>query len=288
MKNGKKIEKLDIEEAWGEIKEKITSGMNKHIPKVKVKENQDIKPVWMNNKVMRKIKKKYHAYKRFLITKQGREYENYIRKRNESAREIRKAKRKHEENIARESRENPTKFWKYVNDKCKTNVGISSLKDKNGNLITSDKGRAEILNNFFTSVFLKEDVTNLPTVEEGEYSNKKEIKDISISAEEVEKKLKKLNTKKAQGPDLIPPRVLQEISKEIAKPLSILFNKSLQEGKVPEEWKYAEVTAIFKKGNKTDPGNYRPVSLTCICCKILEQICKRQHSKPHDRKRIVQ
>ena len=95
----------------------------------------------------------------------------------------------------------------------------------------------------------------------------------------MEKKLKKLNTKKAQGPDLIPPRVLQEISKEIAKPLGILLNKSLQEGKVPEEWKYAKVTAIFNKGNKIEPGNYCPVSLTCICCKILQQF---------DGKRIVQ
>ena len=59
MKNGEKIEKLDIEEAWGEIMEKITNGMNKLISKVKVKvkENHEIKPVWMNNKVMKKINK---------------------------------------------------------------------------------------------------------------------------------------------------------------------------------------------------------------------------------------
>ena len=54
----------------------------------------------------------------------------------------------------------------------------------------------------------------------------------------------------------------------------MLFNKSLEKGVVPKEWKYAEVTAIFKKGNKTDPGNYRPVSLTCICCKIMEQFIR--------------
>ena len=141
-------------------------------------------------------------------------------------------------------------------------------------MITTDDGRAEILNDFFTSVFLKEDLSNIPRVNEGEYSNGKNISSIRITAEEVEKKLKKLNTQKAQGPDQIPPKVLKEISKEIAKPLSILFNKSIEKGIVPTEWKYAEVTAIFKKGNKTDPGNYRPVSLTCICCKIMEEFVR--------------
>ena len=54
----------------------------------------------------------------------------------------------------------------------------------------------------------------------------------------------------------------------------MLFNKSLESGEIPKEWKLAEVTAIFKKGNKTDPGNYRPVSLTYICCKIMEQFVR--------------
>ena len=132
----------------------------------------------MNPKVFRKIKKKYHAYKRYLVTKQGKEYEQYIRKKIECTKEIKKAKKKHERNIAKDCKENPNKFWKYVNEKCKTNVGISSLKDKKGNLITEDKDRAEILNNFFTSVFLKEDVSNLPNIDTGEYSEGKTMKDV--------------------------------------------------------------------------------------------------------------
>ena len=268
------IETLGVEETWEQIKTKIIEGMNKYIPKSKIKDKQKSKPVWMNNKILRKIKKKYHAYKRYLVTKQGKEYEMYIKRRNECSKAIKRAKRKHESNIANESKENPTKFWKYVNEKCKTNVGISSLKDEKGNLVTSDEGRANILNKFFTSVFLKEDTSNLPNVKEGEFSNNKNIGKIKITEQEVEKKLKKLNPQKAQGPDQIPPRVLKEISKEISKPLSMLFNKSLESGEIPKEWKFAEVTAIFKKGNKTDPGNYRPVSLTCICCKIMEQFVR--------------
>ena len=268
------MENKNIEEGWTFLKDKIIDQMNKHIPKSKMTNTKKYKPVWMNDKILRKIKKKYHAFKRYLITKQGKEYEKYIRQRNACKKEIKKAKKKHEENIAKGCKEDPSKFWKYVNDRCKTNVGISSLRDKDGNLKTSDKERADILNEFFTSVFLKEDMTNIPNMGEGSFSKGKIMSDIEITPESVEKKLNALKPNKAQGPDQIPPRVLKELSKELAVPLSILFKKSIEEGKIPEEWKFAEVTAIFKKGNKTDPGNYRPVSLTCICCKLLEQFIR--------------
>ena len=268
------LDTLGVEETWTGIKTKILEMMNKHIPKTEIKDEKRTKPCWMNNKVFRRIKKKYHAYKRYLVTKQGKEYEKYIRERNKCAKEIKKAKKKHEKNIAKDCKENPSKFWKYVNSKCKSNIGISSLKDKKGNLITSDKGRAELLNEFFTSVFLKEDLSNLPKVSEAEYSNGKIINETIITKEEVEKKLKALLPGKAQGPDQIPPRVLKELHKELAEPLAKLFNKSLEIGEIPKDWKFAEVTAIFKKGNKTDPGNYRPVSLTSVCCKIMEQFVR--------------
>ena len=72
------------------------------------------------------------------------------------------------------------------------------------------------------------------------------------------------------GPDQIPAIILKTLSEEVALPFTIIFNKSLSEGVVPSDWKTAEVTPIFKKGSKSDPGNYRPVSLTSIACKVLE------------------
>ena len=68
--------------------------------------------------------------------------------------------------------------------------------------------------------------------------------------------------------------MLCELCKELSVPLSIVFNKSLEDGMIPTEGKSAKVVAIFKKGTKSVPGNYRPVSLTCIVCKILESIIR--------------
>ena len=142
------LEVLNVEECWNDIKSKILEGMEKFIPKIETKTTKKISPCWMNNKLLRKIKKKYYAFKRYLITKDGKDYELYIRKRNQTAREIRKAKRKHEKNISQKCKEDPNIFWKYVNEKSKTYAGLSCLKDKDGNLLISDKDKANALITF--------------------------------------------------------------------------------------------------------------------------------------------
>ena len=86
--------------------------------------------------------------------------------------------------------------------------------------------------------------------------------------------LKLLNVSKSTGPDEFHPRFLKETAVSIALPLTILFNKSLTEGTIPQEWKLANVTCIHKSGDKTAASNYRPISITSILCRMLESIIK--------------
>jgi len=89
------------------------------------------------------------------------------------------------------------------------------------------------------------------------------------------------------GPDRMHPRVLRELVDVIAEPLSVIFERSWRTGGVPEDWRKANVTPIFKKGKKEDPGNYRPVSLTSILGKEMEQLILEVIIKQVEEKKVI-
>ncbi|VDI32121.1 Hypothetical predicted protein, partial [Mytilus galloprovincialis] len=98
---------------------------------------------------------------------------------------------------------------------------------------------------------------------------------MNINKEEIAKILKGLKVEKSPGPDRIHPRILKELAESISTPLCIIFNST-----VPSRWKEAQISAIFKKGKKCIAGNYRPVSLTSVVCKVMEKLV-REHIVKH-------
>ena len=95
---------------------------------------------------------------------------------------------------------------------------------------------------------------------------------IDISLNGLLKLLHNLKRGKAAGPDKLKPLLLRELRDEIAPIIKVIFDRSLQTGKLPADWTKANVMPVFKKGDKSLAANYRPISLTCILCKVLEHI----------------
>lgn len=129
--------------------------------------------------------------------------------------------------------------------------------------------KANILNNQFASVFTSnEDKDNI----KDKGNPHPPMSQINVSPAGVYKLLSELDIHKSTGPDLIPTRLLKELALELTPVFTLLYQTSLDQGSIPDDWRVANVTPIFKKGEKNRPGNYRPISLTSVACKVLEHI----------------
>ena len=120
-------------------------------------------------------------------------------------------------------------------------------------------------------------MVNIPTLNNKPFGTI--LENININEVRVNKLLKGLQIDKSPGPDKIHNRVLNKTADLITYPITAIFNDSMHSGNLPFEWKLAEVTPIFKKGKKTDPNNYRPVSLTSSSCKLLETMIRNDITK---------
>ena len=238
--------------------------------------NQSIKEGIRENHIAwyRYIRENHIAWDRYKRNKSSTNWANNKQKRNAATNLVKNAKSVFENKLAEDIKTNPrqTHFWKYVQDKAKTSSNISALENDAGELIDDDTGKAKTLNNYFASVFTTEDTHNLPDMELSNNEANK-IENVIVSKNKISVLLDNLDISKSAGPDGISPKVLKECKSVMATILNITFQKSLQEGILPSQWKEATVKPLFKKGNKKLATNYRPVSLTSTC-KLFEKIIR--------------
>ena len=152
-----------------------------------------------------------------------------------------------------------------------TLITHANPKDSSSNLIDNSKEKANILNQYFASVFTNEPDGEFVRLEEKQIVQQSPL---DFSIDEVRKLLQNLKTGKSPGPDGLHPRFVNELADDLCLPLYLIFKSSINGAKIPKQWKFARVSAIFKKGNRELACNYRPVSITSIICRILETIIR--------------
>ena len=261
------LEQKSMEDAWSTFMNKISIIIKKDIP-VRKSGSRYYQTPWMNKTACKAIKAKRKAWRNYIYNPNIHTSQIYKEKRKEASKRAKEAKVEYERSLAKNIKSDSKAFWRYVKSKTKVKESIPGLKDSAGNEHSDNLNKALILNEYFASVFTREDKENLPMFEERNFTNI--LDTIVIQKDKIQKHLEKLNPSKSMGVDGLHPKFLKETAEEISDPIFKLCKISLEQSKIPDTWKHSNITAIYKKGQKDLPSNYRPICLTSIVCKIME------------------
>ena len=263
----------DVNESWTKFTSILNNAVNSCVPVTKRRSRKNTKPKWWNNEIKTGLSNKNRAYRKYQLTRDDNDKTEYERLRRTTKKFIKQSKKNLEMHIASKIKSNPKEFYSYVRQKKVITSNIGPLRLDNGEHVSNEKDVAEILNEYFASVFTVEDTNGIVEASPAA-ANTTQLSNCEFTEENIIKSLENIKVNKTPGPDRIAPRILKETKHQICKPLSIIFNKSFNSGKVPRDWKLANVTPIQKKGNASLPCNYRPISLTSVVCKIMETILR--------------
>ena len=260
-----------INSLWNKFKLIILNCQEKFVPS-KTTSKRFNQP-WFNRKkkckrATRKKIRRYRVFKRYKSEINWKTYQEAAR----TCRRTCNASRDEyvKSTVAEDGKNTKKKVYAFIKYKKQGITGVSPLHDQHGKTQTDDEEIAKILNNQFASVFSQDDGLS-PPIGGPVGAN---IADLIVNRNGVLKLLREIDTHKSTGPDNVSAKLLHELAEEVADPLVLIFNASLTQGRVPDDWKHATITPLYKGGNKNRSvaESYRPISLTSISCKIMEHV----------------
>ncbi|CAM5142384.1 unnamed protein product, partial [Natator depressus] len=236
-----------VQQSWLYFKESLLKLQEQTIPMCRKNSKYGRRPGWLNSEILAEHKKE--TYKKWKIGQITREEYKNIAQACRS--EIRKAKSQLEVQLARDAKSNKKGFYRYVSNTKKVKERVGPLLNGEGNRVTEDVEKPEVLNAFFASVFknkVSSQTAALGSIARGGGDQP------SVEKEVVRDYLEKLDEHKSMGPDALHLRVLKQLVDVTAEPLAIIFENSWQSGEVPDDWKKTNVVPIFFKKKKKKKG----------------------------------
>ena len=256
----------DINDMWLDIKENLLNILECNVP-TKITSTKYYHP-WITAQTKRLIRNKNIWYQKAVTRNDLKTWKKYSEYKRLVQKSCRKAHDDYVKDLITVDKSNKN-FWSYIKSQRKENTGVSDLVDNN-KLVSTPKEKADILNNQFSKGFSQPCNKTYKKPDLSTFSET--LNSIKVSPNGVLKLMENINDRKATGPDDIPGKLLKICSFELHEIFVILFQQSLDLGTIPDDWKSAHIFPLYKKGDRTYPVNYRPISLTCVPCKLLEHI----------------
>ena len=260
---------FDVESLWSAFKSIIWPIISLYVPTRMVAHYKKYKVRHYPKIIRNLLSRKAAIWRTYRCTRHPGLKAKYTEIANKCKMAILNFDKKREDDILKAN--NLGAFYKYVNRNLSSPTGVAPLIDQNGNLLTSDIDKSTLLNHYFESIFTH-DNGSTPNFPSRTPPNCPGINDIHITPSLITRTLGKLKKNSAAGPDRLPPIFFHNTSSFISFPLSILFRTFVDSKSLPQEWKHSIITPKLKKGSPSNPHNYRPIALTCTCCKIFETL----------------
>ena len=252
----------DINQAWNKWLLSVNKVIADLVPKVSVRNNNF--PPWCDAEAIHFIKKKQKLWRRAKKCNRKRVWSKLRRLRRKVKSLLKTKYDLYIRSLGDNCVNNPKKFWSFFHAKSRGNSMPSTMR-LDGRNLTDPLEKANGFNDYFSSVFSQGLSVPSSAIVSDDCAN------IYLNSKHVLAVLSKLDVNKAVGPDNISPYFLKQCRHILAPSLCIIFNKSLQYGKLPSAWKCANVTPVFKKGERHSIDNYRPISLLSVVSKVMER-----------------
>ncbi|XP_065654771.1 uncharacterized protein LOC136081386 [Hydra vulgaris] len=276
----KLYENKTVQDMYNELIYYTTEACNLFVPTIDISRIKSLATPWINNEIKQLIRRKRnlryincaHRWNDVNLTKEYKQLFKLVKT------EIYNARLLFEKNLVLTSKLNPKLLYKYLNSTNSIKDSIKAMRMPDGNLSREPNKIVNCLNKHFQDVFTIEEKGDLPPfyLELNNVIKFKDIEPDDISFDLVLSKLKSLKDNKSPGADKLCSIVLKNCATSFTLPLTLIFRESLKTSQLPIQFKSANVTPIYKKGDKTVASNYRPISLTSIPCKILESIIRER------------
>ena len=263
----------DLNTMWNVWFNSISKSVDDNVPKITIVNSED--PPWFDGEVKHSLNRKKTAHRKAKRVDSEHAWTQYRLIRNSTKTLLRSKYNHYINSLADSCKNNPKRFWSYF--KRKTSSKSIPTTVRNDHTESDDPAvKATLFNEYFASVF---NSTTLDPPPLPPSTNPPVIPDPVFTVEQIDSILNQLSASKATAPNDLSPAILRKFAHLVSPSLAVIFNVSMSSHTVPNEWKKANVVPVFKKGEKHDVKNYRPISLLSTVSKVMER-CIFNHLYP--------